>query len=92
MDGTPAGTVLAVAPGAVHRGNLLKFVEQGQIVYVAAVEYAVDAFERVVDLRPERRARFGDMGVGDQADSRCHWGSVFRQPVGKWATLAQATH
>ena len=39
---------------------------------IAAVEDAVDPGEGVVDLRPEGGAGFGDVGVGDQADSLCH--------------------
>ena len=79
LDGPAPGAVLAVAASAVDRRNALELVEQSQVVYVAAVEDAIDASEGIEHLRPELGAGFGNVGVGHQADFHGH-GRVPHRP------------
>ena len=69
LDGAAAGAVVAVAAGDVDGGDLFEFVDQGEVVDVAAVEEDVGGADAVPELGPEFRAGFGDVGVGDEADA-----------------------
>ena len=69
LHGPSAGAVLAVAARRPHGGRPSQLVQQAHVVDVARVQDGVHAREGVERLRPQRRARLGDVRVRDQADA-----------------------
>jgi hypothetical protein len=70
LDRPSTRTVLAVSTRRESRRDVVKDVEQLDIVEIAAVENDVDAGEGLEDLRPQGGARLRDVGVGEQTDPR----------------------
>jgi hypothetical protein len=48
----------------------VELVDDHEVVDVTGVEDGVDPRERIEDLRPELRARFRDVGIGNETDAQ----------------------
>ena len=66
LHGPPAGAVVAVAARDEDRRDLAELVDHREVVDIAGVEDAVDAVERLEDLRIELGHRLGDVRIGDE--------------------------